>query len=167
MKNLFFWAQSLDNQSPDTIIEDGNELFDDTQRQQVVLDIYQVPGKKREFFEKDSKVSIRFSDPKFVIEAIPAEKDQADRLAPIVIYGELPKKDASQWWIDDVCKEIDHVVADKLNRTISRDSISSIRKMLTTVLEEKKKRSEIKIIITSLAIIFLVALALIVYWLVR
>ena len=106
MKDLSFWAQSLDNQSPDVIFKDGEELSDDELRQRLVSEIYEVPKSNIEVLTIDSSVSVRYSYPKFVIEAVPTEKDQVNRLAPIVIYGVLPN-DWSEIWSKDVCSEIE------------------------------------------------------------
>ena len=157
MKNLFFWAQSLDNKAPDLIFRDNEQLTDNSERQQIVSKIYEVSGKKLEFSSPNSEVTIRFSDPKFVIETLPIEKDQANRLAPIVIYGELPEEFSSNW-IERSCSEIREVVAHKLNRTLNEDALTKIQEWFTRVLEEKKKKVEIQThgivcISTSLALL--------------
>jgi hypothetical protein len=163
MKNLFFWAQSLDNQSPDIILNNTQEILDDTKRQQVVSEIYDIPGKKVDSLTPNSGVKFRFSDPKFLIEAIPAEKDQLDRLAPILIYGELAEE-LSQDWIESICSEISEVVSNKLNRTLSINTIEAIREWFIEVLE-KKKKVEVGKYSLSLVIVFL--LPLIVGWILQ
>ncbi|MFB2878341.1 hypothetical protein [Floridanema aerugineum] len=143
MKSLFFWAQSLDNKAPDLIFKDNEQLTDNSERQQIVSKIYEVSGKKLEFSSPNSEVTIRFSDPKFVIETLPIEKDQANRLAPIVIYGELPEE-FSPDWIERSCSEIREVVAHKLNRTLNRDAVTKIQEWFKSVLEAKKKKVDIQ-----------------------
>ncbi|NJN24021.1 MAG: hypothetical protein HC810_06005 [Acaryochloridaceae cyanobacterium RL_2_7] len=119
MKDLAFWAQSLDNQAPDVIFKDGQELSDDELRQKLVSEIYEIPKSNIEVAPTDSSVTIRYSYPKFVIEAVPTEKDQANRLAPIVIYGVLPD-DFSEPWVKDVCNEIENFVSETLKRTLDK-----------------------------------------------
>ena len=43
MTDLYFWAQSLDNQAPDLILKDEEELSDDKLRQELVSNIYEIP----------------------------------------------------------------------------------------------------------------------------
>lgn len=143
MKDLSFWAQSLDNQSPDMIFKDGQELSadDDELRQKLVSEIYKIPSSNIEVLTADSSVTVRYSYPKFVIEAIPAEKDQVNRLAPIVIYGVLPN-DGSESWSKDVRKEIETFVSNKLNRTLDSSALVAIENWLNKIL--KKKRMDLQ-----------------------
>ena len=136
MKNLSFWAQSLDNQSPDLIFKDGIELTDDESRQNIVSEIYEVPKSNIDVLPTNSSITARYSYPKFVIEAIPAEKDQVNRLAPIVIYGVIPS-DWSDLWVKDVCDEIDNFVSSKLNRTLDNNSLTAIQNWLDETLKKK------------------------------
>lgn len=136
MKNIYFWAQSLDNQSPDVIFKDGEELSNDELRQKLVSEIYEVPKSNIEVLNIDSSVTVRCSYPKFVIEAIPTEKDQVNRLAPIIIYGILPD-DWSEIWIKDVCSEIENFVSSRLNRTLDGSALVAIQNWLNETLKKK------------------------------
>jgi hypothetical protein len=136
MKDLSFWAQSLDNQAPDMIFKNGEELFNDELRQKLVSEIYEVPKSSIEVLSADSSVTVRYSDPKFVIEAIPSEKDQVNRLAPIVIYGVLPD-DWSENWTKAVCSEIEDFVSSKLNRTLDGRALAAIQNWLNETLKKK------------------------------
>jgi hypothetical protein len=154
MKNLLvFWAQSLDNKAPDLIWEDSEELSDQLRRQQVISEIYEVRGRKTTLPSATSEITVRFSDPKFVVEALPTEKDQANRSAPIVIYGELPKE-LSNEWIESSCTKISDIVSDKLNRTLSKDAVTVIQGWFTEILEEKKKKVEVQQQTISLVTVF-------------
>lgn len=139
MKNLSFWVQSLDNQSPDIIISNREKLYDEKLRQQLVSEIYEVPAKNRENLLSEPSVTVRYNNSEFVIEAIPIEKDQANRLAPIVIYGKWPEKLSSDW-IEAVCTEIENVVSEQIQRTLNRSTLEAIRNWLTNTLEVKKKK---------------------------
>lgn len=136
MKDLSFWAQSLDNQSPDVIFKDGEELSDDELRQKLVSEIYEVPKSNIEVLPADSSVTVRYSYPKFVIEAVPTEKDQVNRLAPIVIYGVLPS-DWSETWSRDVCSEIESFVSGRLKRTLDSSALIVIQNWLNETLKKK------------------------------
>jgi hypothetical protein len=104
MNNLLFWVQSLDNESPDVIIRNRKELSDDKLKQQLVLEIYEIPAKKIEISLHGPSVTVRHSDPKFVMEVIPVEKDESNRLAPIVIYGKFPEE-CPEKWLNDKLEE--------------------------------------------------------------
>jgi hypothetical protein len=148
MKNLSFWAQSLDNKSPDIIFSDGKELHDDASRQKLVSEIYAVPKNKAETLSLKSSVSIRYSDQKFVIEVIPTEKDQVNRLSPVVVYGQFVDPfDEKEWvgdeqWINNVCDEISIFVSDRIKRTLDDVTLESIRNVLKETL--KKKREDLQ-----------------------
>lgn len=135
MKDLSFWAQSLDNQSPDVIFKDGEELSDDELRQKLVSEIYEVPKSNIKVLPAASSVTVRYSYPKFVIEAVPTEKDQVNRLAPIVIYGVLPN-DGSEIWIKDVCSEIESFISSKLKRTLDSSALIAIQNWLDEALKK-------------------------------
>ena len=89
MTDLYFWAQSLDNQAPDEIFKNEVKLSDDESRQKLVSEIYAIPKTNIKVLPANAGVTMRYSYPKFVIEAIPTQQDTIKRLAPIVIYGVL------------------------------------------------------------------------------
>lgn len=151
---LVFWAQSLDNQVPDLIFRDDKELSNKSHREKIIADIYEVPAKVTEL---NSQVTVRFSDPKFVVKAISNEEDKVGRLAPIVIYGSLPEE-LSLDWIESSCTEISEVIAYKLARTLSKDAVTTIREWFTSILEEKKTKAEVKKQTISLVTVFLAPL---------
>jgi hypothetical protein len=132
MTDLYFWAQSLDNQAPDVIFKNGKELSDDESRQKLVSDIYEIPKSNIEILAADEGVTIRYSYSKFVIEAIPIEKDQVNRLAPIVIYGVLPN-DFSEDWPEEVCNEIKSFVSHTLNRNLDHKALVVIQDGLSEI----------------------------------
>ena len=164
MKNLSFWAQSLDNQAPDIIINDRQVLSDDESRQKIVSEIYKLPTKDIKISSYDSSVTVRYSHPRFVIEVIPAEKDRVNRLAPIIIYGQFPKECPSDW-VNNVCNEIKEVVSNQIKRTLQDGTLESIRDWLIKTLEAKKKRVQLvnQIISLTIGLIF----PLLVSWLMQ
>lgn len=136
MKDLSFWAQSLDNQSPEVIFKDGEELSNDELRQKLVLEISEVPKSNIEILNTDSSVTVRYRFPRFVIKVIPNEKDQVNRLAPIIIYGILPD-DASEEWPNDVCREIEKFVSTTLKRTLDSSALMAVQDWLNGILKKK------------------------------
>jgi hypothetical protein len=144
MRNLSFWAQSLDNQAPDVIFKDGEKLSDDGARQKLVSEIYEIPKGSIEVVPANATITIRYSYPKFVIEAIPFEKDQANRLAPIIIYGVFPEK-FSQLWVKDVCSEIETFVSSTLKRTLDNSSLTAINDWLYETLKKKTRKSQLSL----------------------
>lgn len=155
MKNLSFWAQSLDNQDPDVIFKDGQELSDDKSRQKLVSEIYEIPKSNIEVLTADPAVTFRYSYPKFVIEAIPTQQDTIKRLAPIVIYGVFPdnfsedgvedeRKDIE--WVEDVRKDIEIFVSHRLNRTLDDRALVAIKDRLSEILKKKTEESRFSLL---------------------
>jgi hypothetical protein len=150
MKDLSFWAQSLDNQSPDIIFSDGKELSDDESRQNLVSEIYEIPKNNLKTLPASSGVTIRYFYPKFVIEVIPTERDQVHRLAPVIIYGILPEN-CSGTWIGEVCNEIEEFILKRLQRTLDQGVLTAIQDSLNEAIKKKiDLRSNLLSIITHL-----------------
>ena len=154
-EDLYFWAQSLDNQAPDVIFKNEEELSDDESRQKLVSEIYEIPKSNIEVLTADPAVTFRYSYPKFVIEAIPTQKDQLKRLAPIVIYGVFPdnfsedgvedvRKDIE--WVEKVRKDIEIFVSHRLNRTLDDRALVAIKDKLSEILKKKTEESRFSLI---------------------
>jgi hypothetical protein len=139
-KNLSFWAQSLDNKSPDIIFSNEKELEDES-RQKLVSEIYAVPKNKIETLSPKSSVNIRYGDQKFVMEVIPTEKDQLNRLAPVVVYGQFVDPDEKEGvddeWITNVCNAISCFVSAQIKRTLDDMTLASIRSVLKETLKKR------------------------------
>ncbi|MEG4345083.1 hypothetical protein QUB70_17675 [Microcoleus sp. A003_D6] len=146
MTDLYFWGQSLDNQARDVIFKNGKELSDDESRQQLVSEIYEFPKSDSEVVSADSAVTIRYSYSKFVIEAIPTEKDELKRLAPIVIYGVLPDGVLEASWVDKVYEEINNFVSNTLNRNLNHSTLATIKGGLSEILKKKTEDSQINLL---------------------
>jgi len=159
MSNLYFWAQSLDNESQDWVSKNAEELTDKVERRQVVGDINNVSGLKKEV---SSELTIVIEKSKFVIEAVPEEKDSGGRLAPIVIYGEIPRSfhddNSVNDWIDETCNEINHVVNNKIERNFKNSVKNDIREGLKYVANNKKKEESQKKLLTDCGIVFIATL---------
>ena len=118
------------------IFKNGEELSDDELRQKLVSEIYEVSKSSIEVLSANSSVTVRYSDKECVIEAIPSEKDKANRLAPIIIYGQLPDH-SFEIWIEDVCSEIENFVSSRLNRTLDGSALVAIQNWLNETLKKK------------------------------
>ncbi|BBD53467.1 hypothetical protein [Planktothrix agardhii] len=158
MTNLSFFAQNLDNKSRDIIIQNGEELYNDESRRKLVFEISEVRAKKIEIALYGPSVTVRHSDPKFVMEVIPVEKDESNRLAPIVIYGEFPEEGSSDW-VNNVCNEIQGVISNQIKRTLQNGTLESIKKWLNDELEAKKKKVQFQRNLISLSTSFFLPLA--------
>jgi hypothetical protein len=136
-EHLSFWVQSLDNKSPDIIIKGGTHLCDDKSRQELISEIYRIPknNKTKIKLHPSPAITLYSSRQKFVIEAVPSEKDQSNRLAPIIIYGVLPNV-LPETWAKDVHVVIKAAVSDDLKRTLDDDAFNDIE----TLLNELKKK---------------------------
>jgi hypothetical protein len=88
-EKFIFWAQALDNASPDHIEMEGEELSpDDTRRRQdAVSRVNRVCKTGKTIFNQHG-VQLTADRQHFVIEVPSAERDRAGRIAPIVCYGD-------------------------------------------------------------------------------
>lgn len=160
---IAFWAQSLDNESSNLIGVNGSLLSsaEEQMRQQVVSNIYQVVSEKTKV-TSTTNVAFYRKESKFVIEAVPLERDVANRLSPIVIIGDFPVvNNFSDSWIDRVCTQIEIFVSESMNRTLSKSTLDSIKSWLTDeALLQKKKRWMLQGKIITLIISALLAILL-------
>jgi hypothetical protein len=88
MEKFTFWAQALDNSSPDHMDKRGEELSPDDSyhRNEVVALVSAVVKRGTRVFESNG-VQLTVDKHHFVLEVPSAERDQAGRIAPIVCYG--------------------------------------------------------------------------------
>lgn len=84
-----FWAQALDNASPDHIDMRGEELSpDDTVRRQEAVSLVSSVVKTGSRIFDQQGVRLTEDGQHFVVEVLSAERDRAGRTAPIVCYGD-------------------------------------------------------------------------------
>ena len=88
-EKLIFWAQALDNASPDHIEMRGHKLSpdDNVQRQKAVSLVSSVVKAGSRIFDRQG-VQLTEDGRHFVVEVPSAERDDAGRTAPIVSYGD-------------------------------------------------------------------------------
>lgn len=88
MERSVFWAQALDNSSPDHIYMHGEPLSpsDSARRQEAVSLVSGVVKTGVRVFESHG-MSLTADEGHFVVEILSAQRDQAGRTAPLVCYG--------------------------------------------------------------------------------
>lgn len=146
--SLSFWAQSLDNKAPDTIVKGGKKLDPSQAEAQNVCDsVDRVVSEKTKLFD-ESGVTIYCKDFEFVIEAIPKDLDSGKRRSPIVIYGQLPE----DWLTDSVnCTDFSNRITEDMTKfagTIGRafnpDTLHEIKRGLKVAHGKKKYGRELR-----------------------
>jgi hypothetical protein len=160
-ERLIFWAQALDNASPDHIDIGGTRLSPDdaVRRQEAVSLVSNVIKAGTRIFEARG-VQLTEDGRHFVVEVPSVERDRAGRVAPIICYGAY---DAS---IGDalVSSVVDgfNDFAKRIDRNILPAHSELARK---SFIELKKKYSTRRIIRAIAAVAAASALLALVYWL--
>lgn len=102
MAKITFWAQSLDNVSPDLIeIDMDGQILEPNllEREDIVNTISRISLSRR--VEVSTKfVTIYVYDSDFILKTFPEKRDQAQRRSPIIAYGTLPEKITDPWVLD-------------------------------------------------------------------
>ncbi len=133
---LVFWAQALDNTSPDHIELNGKELLhDDTaNRQRAVSLMSSIVKAGSEVFDRDN-VRITVDSRRFVVAVPSNERDCAGRIAPIVCCGEYnsPVEDG---FIDKV-KDGLGGFAKNIGRTVSQKHFDLLIGQMPLALKKK------------------------------
>lgn len=91
MKNKFsYWAQALDNSSPDHIILEGEGTLpeDQIKRQQVVKLVSAVIKRGVRIFDAGG-LKLTVNSPNFVVELPSEQRDVVGRIAPLICYGQI------------------------------------------------------------------------------
>jgi hypothetical protein len=161
---IAFWAQSLDNESPNSITLDGKALSpsEEKTRQEIISDIYNIASEKTKI-KSLSDVTMYSKASKFVFEVIPLEKDVAERLSPIIVLGDFPDKtETLDVWVNNVCDQLSKFTSEVVGRTLSDTTLATFKEWLTSeTLGSKKKQQQSQEAITLL---ILTLLPLIVGW---
>lgn len=148
MNALSFWAQALNNSSPDHIVKHGVELEPDDilGRREVVSLVSEVIKRGTRIYE--SKGSLLTADAHhFVIEIPTAQLDQIGRTAPIVCYG-CYNKTMDEEFKTKVIGGLETFAA-KIGRSVQSEQIDFIHESFTIL----KKKSTKKIIRTAIIVL--------------
>ena len=87
MQSLSFWAQALDNTSPDHFMQDEHMLDDDSQgRQGIAQSVSRVKSNGSRAYD-ESGVILVVHRTEFVLEFPCEERDDSGRVSPIVCHG--------------------------------------------------------------------------------
>lgn len=155
-KSISFWAQNLDNTSPDHMQHRGVVLDESqqTERQNLAYDISKLSANTKPFF-KSPNISVFINGNKFVFSILTKQKDNAGRLATIVGYAQLDNAVTKQDWPHETVSELE-AFAKLINRTIAKGAL----KELETVLVKLKKKTlftlrKIIIILVLLAVMLI------------
>jgi len=137
---ICFLAQSLDNESPNSITQNGKIILpsEEEKREGIISAIYDIVSEKTRI-RSFGGLTMYCKASKFVFEVIPVDRDVADRLSPIVMLGDFPKERSSDVWVNDVCNQLVKFASEVLGRTISDSILYTVKEWL---LEEFKKKQE-------------------------
>jgi len=160
-EQLIFWAQALDNASPDHIEISGTRLTPDdvARRQEAVSQVSNVIKAGTRIFDLDG-VQLTEDGYHFVAEVPSAERDRAGRVAPIICYGayEADVGDALASSVVDGLEDF----AKRIDRNILPAHSVLTRKSFTKL---KKKSLTRRIIRAAGAVAAALVLLALVYWL--
>ncbi|CAD5966199.1 hypothetical protein PCC7805_03517 [Planktothrix agardhii] len=140
---ISFLAQSLDNESPNSITLDGKIILpsEEEKREEILSGIYDIASEKTKI-KSVSGVTMYCKASRFVFEVIPLDKDIADRLSPIIILGDFPKEQFSDVWVNDVCDQLVKFASEVLGRTISDSILDIVKEWLSSEMFGFKKKQE-------------------------
>ncbi|MDD2273244.1 MAG: hypothetical protein PHP95_14435 [Desulfuromonadaceae bacterium] len=162
MKESFiYWAQALDNSSPDHIEVHGQTLLpDDTVRRQEAVSLISgvVKAGSRVFDRRG--VQLTCDGLRFVMEVPSMERDRSGRTAPIICSGDYDLKISKELsasvvaGLDDFAKRISrNILSEHFN--LARESFEVLKKKSST-------RRLVRVVVTGIMVLVLLSIA---YWL--
>ena len=134
---LSFFAQSLDNQSPDHIDVNKRALTEDPERQKVAQQISRVSLRGTQVFSADWHSAFLFGN-EFLLQTPSDQLDDADRISRVTCYGRVPDEPLDSWPRDVVKAVVGF--AERIGRTISDDNQEMVRLGVEAIIAAKKKR---------------------------
>lgn len=146
-----YWAQALDNSSPDHIVLQGKNTSpeDDARRKEVVRLISSVVKHGVQIIE-NSSLSLTVDSRHFVIEIQSTERDIAGRIAPLICHGELDESKFNT--LGESVFEGLSIFAKNIGRKISSNYSKLIQDAFMELKKKRKRKAHVKIL-------FLVGLA--------
>ena len=158
MNDLAFSAQSLDNQTPDTLVDNERPLIEENERRELVKKISEVALDGTQVFSKGSHNAFLYHD-KFLLETPPDELDDAGRISPLLCYGRVPDK-PSESWSDDVVNAMVGF-AERIGRTVSEDKNQKMARRGVVKILEAHKKNQLRMHRKMLWLTLLIALGVI------
>lgn len=154
---LTFWAQALDNKSPDHIGIGGEAVPpEDTFRREESVSLVSSVVKGGACVFQERGMQLTADDDKFVVEVPSLERDQAGRSAPIVCYGGYGAE------IDDaLAKEVCtgfHDFAKRIGRTVQAD-VEDFARAFAALKKNVSKRKLVHLVGIGAAVLLTLLLA--------
>ena len=158
MKGKFiFWAQALDNSSPDHFDMYGEELAPENtaSRQTAVSNVSDVIKTGTRVFESKG-VQLTANRQHFVVEVPSAQRDRVGRIAPIVCYGDYGGT------VDDALGEavangLAHF-AKQIGRSVLPEHFKLVGETFAALKKKSSKRKFVLVVAIVTAILFLLLL---------
>jgi hypothetical protein len=155
-KNFTFWAQALDNSSPDHFEHRGKMLLesDVVLRQETVSLVSQIVKSGECVYDKgDNKLTA--DGRRFLLEVLSVQRDNVGRTAPIVCCGEYEEK-IGYTFVNALCDDLNQFTI-RIGRNLPPNFDASIR---FSFIKLKRKSAKNKIKLSISLIMFLVLLAI-------
>jgi hypothetical protein len=159
-RELIFWAQALDNSSPDHIYMHGNELTPgETERRQEAVSLVSSVVKTGKRIFASNGVQLTTAGQRFIIEIPSVQRDSVGRAAPIVCYGdsEISRNDS----IENLIMTGLDTFATQIGRSLRRDHVDLVRVCINLLKKKSSKKylaRGIFIVLTTLTVLVLL------YW---
>ncbi|MEO7035874.1 MAG: hypothetical protein ABI548_18205 [Polyangiaceae bacterium] len=135
-RDLLFWAQALDNASPDHLARGGQDLpiEDSGGRQDVVSRVSAVVKTGDKVFS-EAGVNLTGDGNRFVVEVTSVQRDHAGRAAPIICFGEYASPIEDSLWVSVAAGVEDF--ARRIGRDVAPERVVATRRAFDQL---KKKR---------------------------
>lgn len=151
---FIFWAQALDNSSPDHIEIEGEELgSDDLLNRQKAVSLVSRVIKSGNCVFSECGVRLTVDNQNFVVEVLSLQQDRAGRGAPIICYGTVVIN-------SEIITEALNRFAKKIGRSLQSEHIALVKKALDT----RNKNSMVKMIV-RITLIIVATLMTAIFWL--
>lgn len=136
-----FWAQSLDNKSPDLFADNGpaNLVAENDQHRKRAIVARVARASCGGLVDQRDGVVAHLAGSEFVMKVPCVERDVVGRLAPFVGVGEVRSKSAEHF-ADDTAKAFQEFAAMVGRRLLPR-TVEAIKALARTVFEKKKSRT--------------------------
>ena len=163
MDNLTFWAQALDNSSPDHLDLKGEVLSpDDTIRRQKVVSLVSTVVKVGSRVFEVRGIQLTADGSHFVVEVPSSQRDSAGRTAPIVCYGYYDLT-----VIDTLAESVATGLEDfakRIGRCLQPDNFGVAREAFAALKKKSLTQKRLRMVRAGGAALVLIGLM---YWLAR
>lgn len=142
--NLWFRAQSLDNQSPDPVEFNNQRITEEDvgKRQELAQKISKVSLDGTQVFAEGSHAASLHGN-KFLLKTPSDQLDDAGRIAPLLCYGCVPDELPVSWSSDVIKAMIGF--AERIGRTVSPKNQEITGRGVDAILTETQKKSRMHV----------------------